>query len=270
MSNPAEGYERFMVPPLFRPWARRLVDAAAPQPGERVLDLGCGTGIVAREVARRLGTAATITAVDASPAMLAVARDTAAREGATIEWQESRAEALPFAAGRFDLVLCQFAVMFFADRAAGASEMRRVVTEGGRVVVGAWQGLDRHPFYDTLHRAIERCVGISALQDIFSLGSADELRDLFTQAGFERVAVAPVSMTARFPDPDSFLAGEIDVDTAAIPSMQHADEATRRDIVSAIASEMRQPLAAVTRDDHVVLEFHAHVLTAAPGPPAGG
>src|SRR5262245_55965205 len=107
MSNPAEGYERFMVPPLFRPWARRLAEAAAPRPGERILDVACGTGIVAREVAARLGTSATIVAVDASPAMLAVAREAADREGVAIEWHDGQAEALPFGSASFDLVFCQ-------------------------------------------------------------------------------------------------------------------------------------------------------------------
>ena len=262
VSNPAEGYERFMVPPLFRPWAGRLVDGAGPEAGERILDIACGTGIVAREVAARLRASATIAAVDASPAMLAVAREAATREGAAIEWHEGRAEALPFTAASFDLALCQFALMFFADRAAAVAEMRRVLAEGGRVAVSTWLGLDRHPFYDTLHRIIEQRVGISALQQIFSLGNADELRELFTRAGFEQVTATPVTMTARFPNPEGFLAGEIDVDTAAIPSMQHADAAERQRIVESIAGDMRKPLAGVTHGEHVVLEFHAHVLTA--------
>ena len=262
MSSPAEGYERFMVPPLFRPWARRLLEAAAPQAGERILDVACGTGIVAREVAAGLGTSATIVALDASPAMLAVARETAAREGAAIEWHDGQAESLPFAGASFDLVLCQFALMFFADRAAAVAEMRRVLAADGRVALSTWLGLDRHPFYDTLHQVIEQRVGISALQQIFSLGNAGELRELFTGAGFAQVTVTPISMTARFPNPPGFLAGEIDVDTAAIPSMQHADAAERQRIVESIAGDMQAPLAAVTRDDNVVLEFHAHVLTA--------
>jgi ubiquinone/menaquinone biosynthesis C-methylase UbiE len=139
VSNPAEGYERFMVPPLFQPWARRLVDAASPRAGERILDLACGTGVVAREIVRRLGASATITAVDLNPAMLDVARAAAAAEGATIEWREARAEALPFPDFSFDLVLCQFAMMFFADRRAAAAEMRRVLADAGGALASVWQ-----------------------------------------------------------------------------------------------------------------------------------
>jgi ubiquinone/menaquinone biosynthesis C-methylase UbiE len=151
MANPAEGYESYMVPTLFAPCARILIQAANPKPGERVLDVGCGTGIVAREVASRLGATGAVTAVDLSANMLAVARAAASRERLTIEWREGNAEQLPFHDGAFDLVLCQFALMFVADKAAALSEMRRVVTQSGRVLISVWQGLDRHPFYQTLH-----------------------------------------------------------------------------------------------------------------------
>jgi len=146
MANPAEGYESYMVPTLFGPCATILIQEADPKRGERVLDVGCGTGIVAREVASRLGTTATVTAVDPSANMLAVARAVAAEEGLTIEWREGNAEQLPFHDDAFDLVLCQFALMFVADKAAALSEMRRVVNGSGRVLIGAWRGLDRPSF----------------------------------------------------------------------------------------------------------------------------
>ena len=74
MSNTAEGYESYMVPTLFGPWAEKLVNAANPQSGEHVLDVGCGTGIVARQVALRFGASGTVTGLDRSPNMLAVAK----------------------------------------------------------------------------------------------------------------------------------------------------------------------------------------------------
>ena len=177
MANPAEGYESYMVPTLFAPCARILIQAANPKPGERVLDVGCGTGIVAREVASRLGATGAVTAVDLSANMLAVARAAASREGLTIEWREGNAEQLRFHDGAFDLVLCQFALMFVADKAAALAELRRVVTPSGRVLISVWQGLDRHPFYQTLHKVIQQRLGMSALQEIFALGDADALRD---------------------------------------------------------------------------------------------
>jgi SAM-dependent methyltransferase len=203
-----------------------------------------------------------VTGVDPSPNMLAVAKAAAAREGMAIEWREGSAEQLPFPESSFDLVLCQFALMFFADKSAALAEMRRVVTSNGRVLVSVWQGLDRHPFYQTLHNVIQQRVGISALQDIFALDSTDELRARALSAGFQRIEIEPFSLTARFPNPDAFIAGEIEVDTAAIPSIQHLDARARQAIVSAITADMQSSLGEVTFDNHVVIPFHAHIVKA--------
>jgi SAM-dependent methyltransferase len=191
-----------------------------------------------------------------------VARSTAAGESLTIEWCEGNAEQLPFDDGAFDLVLCQFALMFFAHKAAALSEMRRVVTGSGRVLIGVWQGLDRHPFYQTLHDVIQQRLGMSALQEIFALGNADDLRVLALAAGFRRVDIKPFSLTARFPNPEAFIAGEIEVDTAAIPSMQHLDSQAREAIVRAIVSNMQSPLKKLISDSHVVIPFHGLIMTA--------
>jgi ubiquinone/menaquinone biosynthesis C-methylase UbiE len=262
MSNPAETYESYMVPALFAPSAERLLDLARPRPGERLLDVGCGTGIVARRAVSRLRPAGRVWGLDASPAMLAVARAAATREQAAIEWREGRAESLPFGDGEFDLVLCQYALMFFADRPAALAEMHRVLAEGGRVALAVFHGLDRHPFYERLDRAIERHLGASAVRDIFSLGDAADLRDQVAKAGFRRVESEPFSLLARFPDPQGFLAGEIDVDTAAIPAMQHLDAAARARLTATIGSEMTEALRAVTVGEMVELPFHVHVVRA--------
>ena len=262
MANPAEGYESYMVPTLFGPCARILIRAADPKPGERVLDVGCGTGIVAREIAPRLGATAAVTAVDLSANMLAVARAAAARERLTIEWREGNAEKLPFCDGAFDLVLCQFALMFVGDKAAALSEMRRVIPGSGRVLISVWQGLDRHPFYQTLHNVIEQRVGMSALRQIFALGDTDDLHALAVAAGFQRVDIKPFSLTARFPNPEAFIAGEIEVDTAAIPSMQHLDSQPRQAIVTAITRDMQSPLKELISDNCVLIPFHGLIMTA--------
>lgn len=262
MSNPAETYENYMVPTLFAPWASRLVQVAQPQPGERALDVACGTGVVARQVASSVGATGTVVGLDINPHMLAVARTTAGREGLAIDWREGRAEALPFPDSSFGLVLCQFALMFFADRGAALAEMRRVLAPGGRIALSVWQGLDHHPFYRRLHDVIHQRLGMSGVQDIFALGNIDELRTLLTEAGFHHVEIEPVSMPARFPDPEGFLAGEIDVDTAAIPSMQHLDAQARQAIAAAIRTDMEASLHEVTKDNHVVIPFHAHIVRA--------
>jgi ubiquinone/menaquinone biosynthesis C-methylase UbiE len=263
MPTPAENYEAFMVPPFFAPWAERLVARAGAAPGAAALDVGCGTGAVARRLARA-DRGGRVTGLDRSPAMLAVARAAAAREGVAIDWREGAAERLPFADADFDLVTCQFALMFFADRAAALGEMRRVLRPGGRLALSVLGEIARHPFYVALDRAIEARLGASGVGQIFSLGDAHALADMVAAAGFEDVAVEPADMDAIFPDPAGFLAGEIEVDTAAIPSMQALDAGARRELVEAIGTEMAGPLAEVTRDGRVVMPFHVLIATAGP------
>ena len=262
MSNPAETYERYMVPVLFAPSAERLLAVARPRAGERVLDVGCGTGIVARHAAPLVDPGGSTVGLDPSADMLTVARQAAARAGLSVDWRQGRAEALPFPTGHFDLVLCQYALMFFADQGAALTEIRRVLPAAGRAVLSVWQGLDRHPFYQVLDRAIERQLGTSGVRDIFALRDAAELRERVAKAGFAHVEVEPFSLVARFPDPDGFLAGEIDVDTAAIPAMQHLDTAARADLTARIRSEMADALRAVVVGGQVELPFHAYIVRA--------
>jgi ubiquinone/menaquinone biosynthesis C-methylase UbiE len=264
-TNPAETYESYMVPALFRPCAERLLQSAAPEPGQRVLDIATGTGVVARLVRPRLGPAGRVTAIDVSPDMLAVARGCAEREGLDIEWREAPAEKLPLPDAGYDLALCQFALMFFADRAAALSEARRVLAAGGRLALNVFEGIERHPFYMALDHAIQQRLGVSAVAGIFSLGDAGALESLIAEAGFEDVIIERVALTSRFPNPEAFLAGEIDVDTAALPAMQHLSAAERAAITESIRDEMQEPLRDVTDGDHVALEFHVLVATAARG-----
>jgi SAM-dependent methyltransferase len=262
MSNPAETYETYMVPALFGPWASHLIGRASPRPGERALDIACGTGVVARKVAPMVGPTGAVDGLDVSPHMLAVAIAAAERDGLDITWSEGRAEALPYPDGSFDLALCQFALMFFTDRAAALSEMHRVLGTRGRIVLSVFQGIERHPFYVALDEAIGRRLGSSGVGDIFALGDASEVSGLLAGAGFQQVTIESDSMTAYFPNPEGFLAGEIDVDTASIPAMQQLGESERRDLIAAISDEMSAPLREFTRDGHVAIPFHVHIASA--------
>lgn len=260
--NPAETYEGYMVPVLFEPWARKLVEVIDPQPGERILDVACGTGIVARVTASHAGAGAEVIGLDISPGMLDVARRNVGFDGHEIAWVEGSAEALPFPDDRFDVVLCQFALMFFSDRHAALSEMHRVLDDDGRLGISVWQEIERHPFYETLHDVIRWHLGASSVRDIFALGDAEALRTLVAAAGFHTISIRSLSLTARFPDPEGFLAGEIEVDAASVPAMQALTPVGRETLVAQIRDDMSAALAGITEGDHVVLPFHAHIVSA--------
>ncbi len=262
MSNPAETYETFMVPTLFGPWATQLIERATPRPGERVLDIACGTGVVARKVAPLVGPTGTVAGLDISPHMLLIANAASERDGLDITWSEGRAESLPYPDGSFDLALCQFALMFFTDRAAALSEIRRVLDTHGRVVLSVFQGIEQHPFYVALDRAIDRQLGTSGVRDIFALGDEAVVSGLLTKAEFQQVTIESASMTACFPNPAGFLAGEIDVDTASIPAMQQLGDKDRLELIAQINDEMSAPLREITQDNHVAIPFHVYIASA--------
>ncbi len=251
-----------MVPSLFAPWATYLVQRANPQSGAHVLDIACGTGIVARKVAPRVGTSGSVAGLDANPDMIDMARIAAEQEHMAIEWHTSSAEQLPFPDENFDLILCQFGLMFFTDRLAALQEMHRVLRTSGRLVLSVWQALDRHPFYQTLHDVSLRHFGKSSVEAVFSLGNSDELRKLLTGSGFRQVEIEPMSITASFPQPEEFLAWEIDINPAEAPALRNLDKEAQQGIMAATRQDLQDPLEAIIQDKQVVLPFHAHIAQA--------
>lgn len=180
-SSAAEVYEAFFVPALFGQWPERVLDAAQLTAGDDVLDVGCGTGIVARAAARRLDGAGTVTGIDLNDGMLAVAATT----GEPVTWQQGPAEHLPFPDHSFDRVVSQFAVMFFADQAAAVREMARVCRPGGTITIATWAGIDQSPGYAAMVELLRRLFGdeaAAALQAPFTLGTDTELRDVIDEA----------------------------------------------------------------------------------------
>ncbi len=202
----AENYERYLVPRIFEPWARDLLDLATPKPGERVLDVASGSGIVARLATERVGATGKIVAVDINPAMLTVARKMF--ESAKIDWREGTATALPLADGTFDVVVCQQGLPFFPDRAAAMREMHRVLVPRGRLAVSAWTPIQDSPGFLALIEALALHAGPEAtaiVYEPFSLGDVGELRALIVNAGFEDVSTYHAVRTLRFPSGEEFV-----------------------------------------------------------------
>ena len=133
-ANPAENYQRFFVPAIGRPVADDLIGVAALQPGQRVLDVACGTGVVTRLAAERVGAAGVVAGLDVNPGMLAVAR-AETPSGLSIDWHEASVESMPLPDEAFDVVLCQMGLQFVSSKLTALREMRRVLKPGGRALV---------------------------------------------------------------------------------------------------------------------------------------
>lgn len=203
--NAAENYERYFVPSIGRPVAAALVEAAGLRAGERVLDVACGTGIVARLAAEQVGPRGAVAGLDLNPAMLAVAREVAPAE-ASIAWHEAPAESIPLPDERFDVVLCGMGLQFFSDREAGLREMRRVLVPGGRLLANV-PGPAPPPL-EAMAEALARHVSpesASFVHAVFSLHDADEIRALANDAAFDDVEVRSEPVVLHLPSPTDFL-----------------------------------------------------------------
>ena len=230
-----ENYERYFVPAIGQPLANALVDLAAVRPGQRVLDVACGTGIAARVAAERVGHDGLVAGADINPGMLAVARSAPAG-GVPIDWHEAAADALPFPDGTFDLVLCQLGLQFFPDRLGALRDMRRVLAPSGRALV-----LVPGPAPEIFVILEEALAGhftpdvAAFVQVVFSLYEPEELRGLMADAGFRRPDARAHTTTLHLPSPEEFLWQYVystPLAAAAADLDDHARTAVTRDVVA--------------------------------------
>ena len=258
----ATEYEDFFVPALFRDWPWRMIEAARIEPGHRVLDVACGTGIVARTAIERVGSDGRIAGVDINAGMLSVA----ARLAPAIEWRRGPAEALPYPDDSFDAVVCQFGLMFFADRRQALVEMLRVLAPGGHLAVSVWERLERTPVYASEVSVLDRIAGsraADALRAPFVLGDLDALGKLVADAGLPHAAITTYTGLARFPSVRSLLEADL---RGWLPLM---GVALPEDTIQTILIEAERALAEYAAPDGTLtFESPAHVVTARK-PPVG-
>jgi SAM-dependent methyltransferase len=251
----ATAYETLHVPALFEQWASRILDAVSVEVGNRVLDVACGTGVVAREALARVGPEGAVAGVDPDAGMLAVAE----RLAPHVEWCEGVAASLPHASESFDVVVCQFGMMFFPDRLAALREFGRVLVPRGRVGVAVWDSLERSPAYPIEVALIEEIAGRSAadaLRAPFVLGDLAALSSLVESAGLKDVTAATEIGRARFPSLRSMVEADL---RGWLPVMGVVlDEV----VIQRILGEAESALASyVTADGRAEFDLPAHIVT---------
>lgn len=146
-------YDRYLVPMLFRPYAEIMAQRAAEFMPRRVLETACGTGVLTKLLVDAL-PGAEIVAVDLNQAMLDVAATQV--ESPNVTFRQGDALELPFEDGSFDLVVCQFGVMYFPDKVQGNAEARRVLRDGGHMLLAIWDSIERNLLAEITQQTLNR------------------------------------------------------------------------------------------------------------------
>lgn len=203
----AEVYEQFFVPSLFAQWVTTMLDAVGVAEGDRLLDVGTGTGVVARAALSRVGERGSVVAVDPNEGMLAVA----ARLAPGLQIRVGAAEHLPVDDDEFDCATCQFALMFFDDRVLAVREIARAVRPGGKVAVATWAAVEHSPGYAAMVELLGDEIGdwaADALRAPFCIGEPEHLGDLL-RTSFPDVVVHRHDGLACFDSLDQWLFTDI-------------------------------------------------------------
>jgi ubiquinone/menaquinone biosynthesis C-methylase UbiE len=231
-ASAAQSYEDHFVPAIGTPFARRLLASAKLSPGDRVLDVACGTGLATRLAAEAVGPQGTVAGLDPTAGMLELARSVSP---AGIDWYEASAESMPLPDAAFDVVLCSMGLQFFEDKVQGLREMRRVLARGGRAVVSTPGPTP--PLFEAIDAALTDHVGSGAscfVHAVFSVHDPAEARELFAAAGFDEVEVETDTIALRVDLPADFFWQYVR-STPLAAVVADLDEATRaaleRDVV---------------------------------------
>jgi SAM-dependent methyltransferase len=251
----AEAYEERFVPRLFGVWAPHVVDAARMEAGDRVLDVACGTGIVAREVARRLNGTGEVVGLDLHESMLTVAR----RMAPEIQWRQGDAADLPFEDDAFDAVVCQSGLMFFPEPRAALAEMGRVAKGEGSVVVQVWGSLEDQPAYGPFVDVAARHAGpeaVALLGTYWSWGDVAALQEAFRAAGLEVTSIDTRTEVATFDSIEELVRTEVE----STPLVERIDAPT----YDAIIAGAEEALSGFASNGSVEIPMAGHIVTARP------
>lgn len=255
-TSAAQVYEDFFVPALFGAWPKKVLDAASVDQGHRVLDVACGTGVLAREAVKRVGENGEVVGLDPNEGMLVVAR----RRSPAVEWKAGVSEEIPFGDESFDRVVSQFGIMFFTDPGKALAEMARVLTHDGRVAIATWSSLEDTPGYAAMLELLDELFGeeaADALRAPYVMGDPDELGELVSGV-FTDAKVTRHDGVARFESIEAWV--HTDIRGWTLSEMIDDDQ------YATLLSEARQRLTSFTNDSGRVA-FPAPALIATASAP---
>jgi ubiquinone/menaquinone biosynthesis C-methylase UbiE len=228
-------HETYLVPAIYAQWAHWLVDLAKIELGHDMLDVCCGTGVLARAAKLEAGPSGQVTGLDPSEKMLESAR----RKSEGIDWKQGEVDALPFENNQFDRVMCQFSLMFIPCRIATIKEMLRVCKPDGRVVLAVWAPMNHSKAYCALIDLIKRHAGLRTAWKVsspWSLGTPGTMDALLLTTGVNEYHCHERVGQARFPSMKSF----IDTHLQLVGELENMDADVYQGLLSAADTELHQ------------------------------
>lgn len=254
----AENYESQKVPAIFGPMAEATLDAIALPDGATVLDVACGTGAVARAVARRLRSPSAIHGADLNPGMIEIAKRNAPQGLHSFAWHAAPADAMPFGDDSFDLVFCQQGLQFFPDRPAALAEINRVLRPDGRLVLTCWAAVP--PLFataaDVLRRRLSEAAADKAIEP-FIWNDQALIGQLLSEAGFSVSVPRRLTILRRMPATVEAMRADL-LATPNEPALRAAGEAA----IAAIAAEILDGVAQFRDGDELAAPQEAHLFEA--------
>lgn len=254
----AQVYEDQKVRAIFGPLARATLDIVPIAPGDLLLDVACGTGIVARSVRDRYGTDVAVKGADLNDDMIEMARKLTSGVVPPIEWVVADATTMPFEDGAFSVCICQQGLQFIPDKIAAVREFRRVLRPGGRVVISIWAGASSFfvAMADALSRHVSEAVAEQSLAP-FAFRAEETVPSLLSEAGFGNISVQALSIDRIIEDPEAAIPKEIFANPVGPKVKQKGEEALGR-----IVSDIMRDCARFEVEGALVVPQKAHLIAA--------
>lgn len=259
-SNSAEAYERYLVPKFFAGWAELLTQRAEVKQGDHVLDVACGTGIVARTAAGQVGPQDRVVGLDINEGMLDVARRASEAAQPALEWRQGDVSDMPFPDASFDVAFCQQALQFFPDPVAALRSIGRVLRPEGQLALNVLRSLRYNTPYDVVAGALSRHVSDelgAMMRSPFPNWDASDLRRLLEVAGFETASIVIDIRPVRYPSIRDFLRQEV-ASSPLADLVRTLDE----DVQNALVSDVSEGLRGYIDDEGVVFPMETHIVIA--------
>jgi ubiquinone/menaquinone biosynthesis C-methylase UbiE len=257
-SSAAAIYEEQKVPAIFSPLAETTLDAVPLFGDDSVLDVACGTGIVARKARERAGPSARIVGVDLNDGMIGAARNLTDKCSRSCEWRTADVTKLPFEDGTFSVAFCQQGLQFFPDQELALREIKRVLRPGGRIALTVWS--EASDLFKALAESFRRHVNDEVAERSlapFNSPGADALSSLVSGQGFIDVSSRVLTVERVLSDPEKAIPKEI-LGNPVGPAVLERGDAVMRLIVE----EVIEALSGYRRGSKFVFPTHTHLIQA--------